>query len=119
MFYQGKRIATAELFEQLGWKPIKLRSKEGLGLLNGTQFMLSFATQCILRSWKYIKWADLLACMSLDGFDGLVSPFAEPLHRIRPHKGQITTARNVRNLLADSEIAHRKKTSIQDPYSFR
>ncbi len=119
VFYQGKRMATHELYEQLGWKPLKLRSKEGIGLLNGTQFMLSFATHIILYARHYAKWADHLAALSLDAFDGLTSPFNALLHQIRPHAGQITTAEVIRDLLSDSEIAHRKKITIQDPYSFR
>lgn len=119
VFYQGKRMPTKELYAQLGWKPLKLRSKEGIGLLNGTQFMLSFATQSILRSRHYAKWADHLAALSLDAFDGLTSPFNDLLHQIRPHAGQISTAKAIRDLLADSEIAHRNKITIQDPYSFR
>lgn len=119
VFYEGKRMPTSELNAIKGWKPIKLRSKEGIGLLNGTQFMLSFATQSILRARRYSKWADHLAALSLDAFDGLTAPFNALLHNIRPHAGQVSTAANVRELLADSEIAHRKKITIQDPYSFR
>ncbi len=119
VFYRGKRMHTQDLFQQLGWKPMKLRSKEGIGLLNGTQFMLSFAVRIILCAYHYAEWADHLAALSLDAFDGLTSPFNPLLHKIRPHAGQIITAEIIRNLLSDSEIAHQRKTTIQDPYSFR
>jgi len=116
---QGERISGAEMLKRMDWEPIKLRSKEGLGLLNGTQFMLSYAVHSTIRAKRYADWADHLAALSLDAFDGLIAPFSAPLHRIRPHSGQIQSAANVRHLLADSEITHRKKATIQDPYSFR
>lgn len=119
VMFQDERISGAEMLRRMNWDPIKLRSKEGIGLLNGTQFMLSYAVHSTIKAQRYADWADHLAALSLDAFDGLAAPFSAPLHRIRPHSGQIQSAANVRHLLADSEITHRKKATVQDPYSFR
>lgn len=119
VWYKGERRPAGPVLKENGLEPIQLRSKEGLGLLNGTQFMLSYGVYCIHRARRFSWWADALAALSLDAFDGRIGPFSPQLHEIRPHPGQIQTAARIRELLADSEIAHGSKVALQDPYSFR
>jgi len=88
-------------------------------LLNGTQFMSAYGVYCCLRIFKLSRLADVTAALSLDAFDGRIEPFHELIQLIRPHKGQIKTARRIKNLLKGSELIERKKEHVQDPYSFR
>ena len=117
--YQGEVISGKQLLEVMGWKPIQLASKEGLALLNGTQNMGAFAVWSLLQSHRLNDWADKIAAMSLDAYYGLVEPFTDAVHRVRPHKGQIETAARMRQLLEGSEIMEKPKSYVQDPYSFR
>lgn len=100
-------------------QPLKLKSKEGLALINGTQFMLSYAVWCVLKAQQLYAHANKIAAISIDAFDAKLEPFSPQLHAVRPHAGQIETAQQIRTLLADSEIAHRTKVQVQDPYAFR
>lgn len=115
----GEVISGAEMLERMQWKPITLASKEGLALLNGTQNMSSFAVWCLLESRRLSDWADRIGAMSLDAYCGLTSPFIEAVHLVRPHKGQLTTAARIKELLEGSEIIAQPKQYVQDPYSFR
>ena len=117
--YQGEVITGAELLQKLEWQPIQLASKEGLALLNGTQNMGAFAVWALLQSRRLSEWADRIAAMSLDAYYGLTAPFTDAVHQVRPHKGQITTAARMRQLLEGSEIVEKPKQYVQDPYSFR
>ncbi|MDD6896932.1 MAG: histidine ammonia-lyase [Bacteroidales bacterium] len=117
--YNGKVMTGAQMLQVMGWKPIQLASKEGLALLNGTQNMSSFAVWALLQSHRLSDWADKIAAMSLDAYCGLVEPFTDAVHQVRPHKGQIETAARMRELLAGSEIVEKPKSYVQDPYSFR
>ena len=90
--YQGKVITGAELCQKFNWKPIELGSKEGLALLNGTQNMAAFGIWALIRAGKMLDWADRIAAMSLDAYQGLVEPFTPAVHRVRPHRGQMDTA---------------------------
>ena len=117
--YQGEVISSKQMLQTLGWKPIRLASKEGLALLNGTQNMSAFAVWSLLQSHRLSEWADRIAAMSLDAYCGLVEPFTDAVHQVRPHKGQIETAARLRQLLAGSEIMEQPKSYVQDPYSFR
>lgn len=117
--YEGKVLTGAEMLEKKGWQPIRLASKEGLALLNGTQNMSSFAVWALLQGMRLSEWADKIAAMSLDAYYGLTSPFTDAVHQVRPHKGQIDTAARMRELLAGSEIIEKPKSYVQDPYSFR
>lgn len=119
VMYQGKEYASKEINEKFGLKPITLRSKEGLALLNGTQFMSSFASYAIFHARKLWKQFNEVAAISLDGYDGRVEPFGVQVNEIRNQVGQIKTAEIFRSLVADSEIAKLKKKHVQDPYSFR
>ena len=114
VYYKGRRCDVKEVYAQLGWQPIELQSKEGLALLNGTQFMSSYATWCILKAQRLSKQADMLLALSLDAFDGRIEPFFESLHMVRPHKGQLETAAAVRRYTEGSQIIARHKEHVQD-----
>ncbi|MCH7870743.1 MAG: histidine ammonia-lyase [Planctomycetes bacterium] len=117
---QGPRPA-AEVYAERGWQPIRLAAKEGLGLINGTQFMSSYAADIAVRAQRLAELADLIACLSLEGLCGSVRPFDARLHALRPHAGMVTVAANVRRYMADSDIldSHQNCDRVQDPYSLR
>jgi histidine ammonia-lyase len=117
--FKENKVSTSFVMEHFGWKPIVLQSKEGLALLNGTQFMSAYGVYILIKTSKYCYLADLIATISLEGFDGRQEPFNELIHFIRPHKGQIVTANRVNEFLEGSEIIAQPKTHVQDPYSFR
>lgn len=117
--YQGKRYATSEILEQFNWQALQLKSKEGLALLNGTQFSLAYLCYNVLKGYELLSIANLTAAISLDAFDCRTSPFDPKLHRIRAHRGQVETARVIRELLEGSQIANAAKENVQDPYAFR
>ena len=119
VLYKGKVRSTAEVWAEKGWEPIKLQSKEGLALLNGTQFMSAHAVWSILKCMRLSKWADVIGAMSLDAYDGRIEPFLPLTHLLRPHTGQISTGKRFLELLEGSELIHRPKEHVQDPYSFR
>ena len=112
-------ISATEVMKIHHLDPIKLKSKEGLALLNGTQFMSSYGVWCLLHAHSLNRTSDLIACVSLEAFDGRTEPFIEGLHTIRPHQGQLTTSQNVRLYLSGSEMQTQYKKAVQDPYSFR
>lgn len=117
--YRGKVVPAAEVLKEKGWEPIELQSKEGLALLNGTQFMSSYAVWSLIQAKRLSRVADLVGALSLEAFDGRQEPFDHAVHAVRAHNGQIETARVMRELLAGSELIARKKVHVQDPYSFR
>lgn len=117
--FEGEVMTGAAVLEKKGWKPIHLASKEGLALLNGTQNMSSFAVWGLLQAIKLSDWADKIAVMSLDAYEGRPEPFTPAVHAVRPHKGQIDTAARIKQLLEGSELIKQPKTYVQDPYSFR
>jgi histidine ammonia-lyase len=119
VWFQGKKYPSAEILQHFGWSPIRLEAKEGLALLNGTQFMSAHAVYTLLKAFRLIKQSDIIGALSLDVFDGLIEPFLENIQLIRPHPGQIQTAANFRYLLSGSQLISRDKKHIQDPYSFR
>ena len=119
VFYNGLRQPAFKVLEEMNWQPLVLQSKEGLALLNGTQFMSAYGCFIILKSIKYSYFADLISAISLDAFDGRIEPFNELIHFIRPHKGQIVTAKRIKELLDGSQIIAQPKEHVQDPYSFR
>jgi histidine ammonia-lyase len=116
---QGERKRASDVLKEKGWDPIDLKSKEGLALLNGTQFMSAYGVLLCLRVFKLSRLADIIGALSLDAFDGRIEPFHELIQQIRPHQGQIVTARRFRWLLEGSELINRSKAHVQDPYSFR
>ena len=117
--YAGRRRPSAEVLEEFGWKPLELQSKEGLALLNGTQFMSAYGVWSLIAARRLSDWADRIGALSLDAFDGRIEPFYDEVHVIRAHPGQLATARAVRSLLEGSELIRRPKKHVQDPYSFR
>ena len=119
VLYKGQIRPSAEVWKEKGWEPIKLQSKEGLALLNGTQFMSAHAVWSILKSMRLSRWADLIGAMSLDAFDGRIEPFLPLTHQLRPHTGQIATGKRFMSILAGSQLISRAKEHVQDPYSFR
>ena len=105
--------------ERFGWEPIVLQSKEGLALLNGTQFMASYGVASLMKAYRLSYWADLIGAVSLEAFDGRKEPFNKLIHLIRPHRGQIKTAERMLSFLEGSELISQEKKHVQDPYSFR
>lgn len=117
--HKGVKRNSDEVLKEFGWEPIHLKSKEGLALLNGTQFMSAHAVLGIIKSLRLAQLADTIGALSLEAFDGRIEPFHPNLHAVRPHKGQEETAANIRKVLEGSELISRPKKHVQDPYSFR
>ena len=117
--YKGERRRSADVFEELSIPPFVLKAKEGLALLNGTQFMSAHAVHGIIRSMNANHWADTIAAMSIDAFDANLNPFMDQVHIVRSHPGQLDTARKIRMVLDGSELQQKEKNHVQDPYSFR
>ena len=115
VLYKGEIRQAEALWKEMGWEPIRLQSKEGLALLNGTQFMSAHAVWSLIKAERISDWADKIGAMSLDAYDGRIEPFYPQVHEVRPHKGQIETAAHIRSLLEGSEIIKQKKVHVQDP----
>lgn len=121
VFYKDKIIKTIELFQIENLSPITLGPKEGLALINGTQFILSYAVADVQRMHNCLEVADIIGAMSLEALQGTKAPFDERLHQLRPFKGNQMVAQRLRLLLQDSEImnSHEDCDRVQDPYSLR
>ena len=119
VLYKGELRQAADVWKELGWEPVRLQSKEGLALLNGTQFMSAHAVWALLKSMRLSAWADLIGAMSLDAYDGRIEAFLPLTHQLRPHGGQLSTGRRFVEILDGSELIKRPKEHVQDPYSFR
>ena len=119
VLYKGRVRQSKEVWDEMGWEPITLQSKEGLALLNGTQFMSAHAIWSLIQCHRLSEWADKIGAMSLEAYDGRIEPFLPLTHQLRPHKGQIDTAARFMRLLEGSELIRRPKEHVQDPYSFR
>lgn len=117
--FEGRRISGEELHKMMGWEPVVLQSKEGLALLNGTQFMCACGLWSLLKAKKLADKADLIGTLSLDAYDGRPEPFTPEVHKARPHAGQKESAARVLSYLQGSELINRQKQHVQDPYSFR
>ncbi len=117
--YNGERVSAASIYKKMHWQPIELQSKEGLALLNGTQFMSAYGVFSLLKTFRLSILADVIGAISLEAFDGRIEPFLDEVHQIRHHKGQIATAKRICELLKDSELIKQPKKHVQDPYSFR
>ena len=117
--YKNQKRNSIDVLNELGLKPVQLQSKEGLALLNGTQFMQAFGVYMLTYANKYKSVSDMIACVSIEGYNGHKSPFNPLIHQVRNQKGQEATAKNVLNFLEGSEIFHGEKMDVQDPYSFR
>lgn len=119
VYYKGALRTADDALARHNWSPLNLKSKEGLALLNGTQFMSAYGAWSVHHAMRISKWADLIAAISFDAFDGHMDPFHPTVHQVRPHSGQIETADRMRRLLEGSEISKQAKSHVQDPYSFR
>lgn len=119
VYYKGEVMASEKVLSEFGWNPITLQSKEGLALLNGTQFMSAYGVWSLLQGYKLSYMADLIGSVSLEAFDGRLEPFNKLIHQIRPHKGQLKTAARILEFTEGSELANQEKKYVQDPYSFR
>ena len=119
VFFEGKKMPAATALKKMNWQPISLQSKEGLALINGTQFMTSYGLHNLVKGDRLMRWANVIAAISFDAFDCVPDPLNETLHRVRSHNGQVNTAAALRRLLEGSEICAQKKSQVQDPYSFR
>jgi histidine ammonia-lyase len=119
VYVEGKKVKSKNMLKKFGWESLKLQSKEGLALLNGTQFMNAYGLHLVLKSHKLSYLADLIGTISLEAFDGRKEPFDALIHEIRPHKGQLKTSENINQFLKNSELINQPKKHVQDPYSFR
>ncbi len=117
--HKGQKTDAKEALKKEGLQPIKLKSKEGLALINGTQFMSAWGCYSLIEAERVSKLSDLTAAISVDAFDAQINPFHPAIQRIRNHSGQIESAENVLKFLAGSDIALQPKNNVQDPYSFR
>ena len=117
--FNDQRISGKEVLDRFDWLKINLQSKEGLALLNGTQFMTAYGIYNLLKAHKISYLSDLIGTISLEAFDGRIEPFNELVHLVRPHDGQINTAKRVREFLEGSHLIKQEKIHVQDPYSFR
>lgn len=117
--WNNNRFGAREILEKFGWAPIHFKAKEGLALLNGTQFMLAYAVYAVYHAHRLLKLANTIGALSLDAFDGRIEPFHPTVHQLRQHKGQMETARIIYELLQGSELIGQHKQHVQDPYSFR
>jgi len=115
----GKKMLAEKALHKMNWEPVSLQSKEGLALINGTQFMSAYGMYNLIKSEKLLNWANVIAAISFDAFDCNGDCFYEKLHAIRPHAGQVSVAASLRKILEESEISEKKKAEVQDPYSFR
>ena len=119
VYFKGKKMPAKKALKELDWEPISLQSKEGLALINGTQFMSAYGLHNLVQSDRLIKWANIIAAISFDAFDCSMDPLNENIHRVRAHEGQVNTAAIIKTLLKDSVISSQQKKQVQDPYSFR
>ncbi|MEP6713259.1 MAG: histidine ammonia-lyase [Ferruginibacter sp.] len=117
--HNGVKFPAEVVLDDLGWEPIHLQSKEGLALINGTQFMSAYGLHNLIQCDRLMNWANTIAAISFDAFDCIPDPLNENIHRVRPHNGQVKTAQKLRDLLKGSAITTQKKSQVQDPYSFR
>lgn len=117
--FNKKRLAGEALNREMGWSPLRLKAREGLALLNGTQFMSAFGVWCTIQSKRILRLANLIGGLSLDVFDGRIDAFDPLVHSIRPQEGQAFVAKQITALLEGSELIQREKQHVQDPYSFR
>ncbi|MEX6687133.1 histidine ammonia-lyase [Danxiaibacter flavus] len=119
VYFEGKKYPSKVVLDKFGWQPIRLQSKEGLALINGTQFMSAYGMYCLKKSAHLLQLADLICALSFDAFDCVSGPLHPNIQKIRGHKGQASTAAIITRYLQGSEVAVQEKEQVQDPYSFR
>jgi len=119
VWHDGQYVPSATVSERLGWTRIHLAAKEGLALLNGTQFMSAYGAWVCYHAQRLVQLASVIGALSMDSFDARIEPFEDDVHAIRPHRGQRRIAASIRSLLQGSELIRQPKKHVQDPYSFR
>jgi len=117
--HKGIKYPTKVVLDELNWQPIHLKSKEGLALINGTQFMSAYGMYNLIQAERLMNWANIIAAISFEAFDCVADPLNEHIHAVRSHHGQVAVAKRLRELLTGSEIRTQEKQQVQDPYSFR
>ncbi len=119
--YKGETIITDQLFKKTGLQSLELGPKEGLALINGTQFIAAHGILVLQKLQYCLRHADIIGAMMLEGLQGSMKPFHEELHALRPFKGNQHVAGRIRTLLQGSEILedHIDCERVQDPYSLR
>ncbi len=117
--FENETFSAREILDRFKWTPLHFKAKEGLALLNGTQFMGAFGVWCVLQSHRLMNLANRIGALSLDAFDGRIEPFDKKVHTIRPQKGQWKVAQEFLQLLDGSQLITQPKKHVQDPYSFR
>ena len=119
--YKNETISTKELFKKTDLEALDLGPKEGLALINGTQFIAAHAVKVVEKLHSVLSQADIIGAMMIEGLQGSVKPFYNELHALRPYKGNIHVAKRVKRLLKGSEIMedHIDCERVQDPYSLR
>ncbi|MEW6990395.1 histidine ammonia-lyase [Colwelliaceae bacterium 6441] len=121
-FWQdGKAVPAKQVLEAHGLSPMELQAKEGLALINGTQFILSHAITALTKMRYLLDLADLTGAMSIEGMQGSESPFRDELHQTRAFKGNLEVAARMRNFFKNSQnmASHEECDRVQDPYSLR
>lgn len=119
VWVNNEQHSSKSINQKNNWQPIALQYKEGLALINGTQFMSAYGMYCLHKSEQLLHWATLIAAISIDAFGCTLEPFSHLIHQIRPHAGQLQVAKKIKEILADSSLANSSKNQVQDPYSFR
>jgi histidine ammonia-lyase len=117
--YKGAKVSAEKINQKLSLPPVQFKAKEGLALLNGTQFMSAYATYALYSVKQLFEASLLISAMSIDAFDGRLEPFDHKIQDARPHEGQKYVAARIREHLKGSELISRIKKHVQDPYSFR
>jgi len=118
VYFEGKKKKSKAILKQLKWSPIELQSKEGLAMLNGTQFMGAYGVWSLIKAQKLSYMADMIGAISLEAFDGRSECFDALLHQVRPHKGQIKTAENIREIFAWKQNTKRGERACSRPLFF-
>jgi histidine ammonia-lyase len=119
VYFKGELMTAAEMLQKMGWEALALKSKEGLALLNGTQFMSAYGVWSLIKASQLSNAADIIGAVSVEGFDARLNPFFHNVNAVRNQNGQIETAKHMREILDGSQIIVQEKAHVQDPYSFR
>ncbi len=118
--FGGKYILADEALRQVGLKPIKLKSKEGLALINGTQMMGALGSIALFEADRLLKYADIALSLTMEALKGIAAPFNELIHQVRPHPGQAVVAKNIKKLVKGSSLVLEKREDrVQDAYTIR
>ncbi|MEM6348431.1 MAG: histidine ammonia-lyase [Bacteroidota bacterium] len=121
LWYEDQWQASAKVLQKFDLAPVTLAAKDGLGLINGTQFIAAHAVQLVAKLHNCLNHADIIGAMMIEGLQGSQMPFYQGLHQLRPYKGNLHVAHRIYHLLGGSEImeAHKDCDKVQDPYSLR